>query len=62
MWRLVGRTQHQRDKGRLGWAFDGGVLLPQFTPPPKQTARGDPVPARYRRDGACGPSRHIDNG
>src|SRR4051812_6024469 len=49
-WRLNGRRQHKRDKGRIGRAFGGLLLLQTFAPPPKQKARGDPVPARYRRD------------
>ena len=61
-WRLNGRRQHKRDKGRIGRAFGGLLLLQTFAPPPKQKARGDPVPARHRRDRTRGPPRLVDNG
>ena len=49
-------------KAGAGRAFGGLLLLPQFTPPPEQKARGDPVPARHGRDRARGPLRLINNG
>src|SRR4051794_35967489 len=37
-------------------------MLTTFAPPPKQKARGNPVPARHRRDRTRGPPRLVDNG
>ncbi len=61
-WCLSGSRQHQWDKSWCGRASDGVLLLPQVTPPAKQQARADPVPARHRRDRTCRPSRLLDNG